>query len=203
MRLYPLFLLLAATTVLIPGPGVVMTLTNALRSGYRGSIGGILGIALGAVVLATISASSLGLVLAQSPDLFRILRYVGAAYLAYLGTRLWFAPVTAISGTATDEIRIERGFVEGLGLQLTNPKPILFFILVIPQFTDTRNHFPGQVAILALTYSALVVLVHSIYALVALRARRWLVSDRLSRACNWVGGAVFVALGLLLVAAQP
>lgn len=203
MRLYPLFLLLAATTVLIPGPGVVMTLTNALRSGYRGSIGGIFGIALGAVVLAAVSASSLGLVLAQSAELFRILRYAGAAYLAYLGVRLWSSPAAAISGRAIDGIRFERGLAEGLGLQLTNPKPILFFLLVIPQFTDTNNHFPAQVAILALTYSALVVLIHSVYALAAHRARRWVVSDRLSRACNRVGGAVFVTLGLLLVASQP
>lgn len=66
MKLYPLFLFMATLTVLSPGPGVIMTLTNSLRYGTKGTFGGILGISFGALVVAAISATSLGIVLAAS-----------------------------------------------------------------------------------------------------------------------------------------
>ena len=72
MKLYPVFLLMAFITVLIPGPGVVMTITNALRYGFRGAFGGILGIAFGAFVVAAISSTSLGLILATSALAFTL-----------------------------------------------------------------------------------------------------------------------------------
>jgi homoserine/homoserine lactone efflux protein len=79
VHLYLLFLFMAAATVLSPGPGVVMTLTNALRYGLRGTFGGILGIAVGALVVAATSATSLGVLLATSALAFTVLKLLGAA----------------------------------------------------------------------------------------------------------------------------
>ena len=79
MNLYLLFLTVATLTVLSPGPGVLMTLTNALRYGLRGTIGGILGIAFGALLVAGISATTLGAVLAASALAFTVLKLAGAA----------------------------------------------------------------------------------------------------------------------------
>jgi threonine/homoserine/homoserine lactone efflux protein len=84
MKLYPLFLLMVAVTVFSPGPGVVMTLTNSLRHGLRGAFGGILGVSFGALVVAAISATSLGVILATSAVAFTTLKLMGAAYLVYL-----------------------------------------------------------------------------------------------------------------------
>jgi threonine/homoserine/homoserine lactone efflux protein len=92
MKLYPLFLLMAAVTVFSPGPGVVMTLTNSLRHGLRGAFGGILGVSFGALVVAAISATSLGVILATSAVAFTTLKLMGAAYLVYLCIKLWRAP---------------------------------------------------------------------------------------------------------------
>jgi homoserine/homoserine lactone efflux protein len=92
IKLYPVFLLVAATTVLSPGPGVVMTLTNALRHGFRGTFGGILGISAGALAVATLSATGLGMLLATSAAAFIVMKYVGAIYLVYLGIRLCARP---------------------------------------------------------------------------------------------------------------
>ena len=92
MKLYPVFLLMAFVTVLIPGPGVVMTLTNSLRYGFRGTFGGILGIAFGAFVVAAISSTSLGVILATSALAFTVLKFIGAAYLIYLGIKFWRSP---------------------------------------------------------------------------------------------------------------
>ncbi len=85
MNNYGLFILFATLTILSPGPGVVLTLSNAVRHGWTGAVPGILGIASGAFVVAAISATSVGLILSTSANAFTALKYAGAAYLLYLG----------------------------------------------------------------------------------------------------------------------
>lgn len=85
MGSYLLFVVIAIATVLSPGPGVMLTLTNAIRFGVSGAFGGILGIAFGTFIVAGISATSLGIVLATSATAFSIMKFIGAAYLIYLG----------------------------------------------------------------------------------------------------------------------
>jgi homoserine/homoserine lactone efflux protein len=92
--------------------------------------------------------------------------------------------------------------VEGLSLQLTNPKAIFFFLSVFPQFLDHARPMAPQFAVLVLTYSTLVVLIHSGYALSAQRARSWLGSERGGRTMNRVGGATFVFFGAALATAR-
>jgi len=202
LTLYPLFLLVAALTVLSPGPGVVMTLTNSLRYGMKGTFGGILGISFGALAVAAISATSLGILLAASALAFTILKFIGAAYLFYLGIRLWRAPAMRFQEQASREAGFGRRFLEGLSLQLTNPKVIFFFLSIFPQFIDLSKNYWSQFALQVLTYSMLVVVIHCLYALFAGTARRWLVSERGGRAINRLGGATFMFFGAALIAAK-
>jgi len=203
MKLYLLFLLVATATVMSPGPGVVMTLTNALRYGMRGTLGGILGIAFGALLVAAISATSLGVLLAASSLAFTVLKYVGAAYLVYLGIRLWRAPPFEFAETSAHQASFSRRFIEGVSLQLTNPKAIFFFLSVFPQFIDPTTNYAIQFAGLVLTYSALVVVIHLTYAMFARRARNWLTSERGGRRVNRSAGATFIFFGAALAAAKP
>ena len=202
ITLYPVFLLVAATTVLSPGPGVVMTLTNALRHGFRGTFGGILGISAGAFAVATLSATGLGVLLATSAAAFTVMKYVGATYLVYLGIRLWRSPAVPIVPGPAAPAGFGRRFLEGLSLQLTNPKAIFFFLSVFPQFLDHTRPMAPQFAVLVLTYSTLVVVIHSGYALSAQRARSWLGSERGGRTMNRFGGATFVFFGAALATAK-
>lgn len=202
MKLYPLFLLMATATVFSPGPGVVMTLTNSLRYGLRGTFGGILGIACGALVVAAISATSLGVVLAASALAFTVLKLVGAAYLIYLGIRLWRAPAFQFKEQSAHQASFRRRFAEGLSLQLTNPKAIFFFLSVFPQFIDPSDHYAAQFFALVLTYSSLVVIIHCLYAFFAQRAKNWLTSERGGRMINKAGGATFVFFGAALATAK-
>ncbi|MDM4765879.1 LysE family translocator [Pelomonas sp. SE-A7] len=200
MKLYLLFLLMASATVLSPGPGVLMTLSNALRSGWRASLPGILGIASGATIVAAISATSLGLLLASSALAFTLIKILGALYLVWLGLKLWRSPGLALDEAA--DLRPPRSagalFLESLTLQFTNPKAIFFFLSVLPQFIDhDRPHTP-QFALLVLSYAVLVILIHSGYALCAQRARHWLKSPRGGRTLNRIGGGTFMAFGGLL-----
>lgn len=202
MKLYSLFLLMATATVFSPGPGVVMTLTNALRYGMRGTFGGILGIAVGALIVAAISATSLGVLLAASALAFTVLKFLGAAYLVYLGIRLWRAPPFQFAEPLAHEASFGKRFLEGLSLQLTNPKAIFFFLSVFPQFIDPQQSYPMQFASLVLTYSSLVVVIHSLYAVFAKRARGWLTSERGGRTVNKAAAATFVFFGAALATAK-
>lgn len=202
MKLYALFLLMATATVFSPGPGVVMTITNALRYGIRGTFGGILGIAVGALVVAAISATSLGVLLAASAVAFTTLKFVGAGYLIYLGIRLWRAPPFRFAEQSAHEASLGRRFLEGLSLQLTNPKAIFFFLSVFPQFVDHDKSYPVQFAALVLTYSSLVVVIHCFYAVFAKRAKCWLVSARGGRTVNKTAGTTFVFFGAALALAK-
>lgn len=202
MKLDPLFLLMATLTVLSPGPGVVMTLTNALRHGRNETLGGILGVATGALVVAAISATGLGLLLATSALAFTALKFVGAAYLVYLGIRLWRAPAFRFEEKATPDVDFGKRFLEGITLQLTNPKAIFFFLSVFPQFIDPARAYVPQFAILVLSYGTLVVIFHCIYAAFARRLKAWLTSSGGGRVVNRVGGTMFIVFGAMLATAK-
>ena len=202
MPTYLLFLAVAALTVLSPGPGVLMTITNALRFGFKGTVGGIFGIAAGAFFVAGISATALGAILAASAVAFAIMKFIGAAYLIYLGFRLWKAPPPDFSSRSSHEARIVKRFGEGLSLQITNPKAIFFFLSVFPQFIEAGGSYRAQFALLVFTYAALVLIIHTVYALFAHRARGWLTSKRGGRILNKAGGATFVFFGAALAAAR-
>ena len=142
MKLYLLFLLMATATVFSPGPGVVMTLTNALRYGVRGTFGGILGIAFGALVVAAISATSLGVLLATSALAFTVLKFIGAGYLVYLGIRLWCAPPFKFTEQSAHEASFGMRFLEGLSLQMTNQRP--FFSSLLYSRSSSTPHKTTQ-----------------------------------------------------------
>lgn len=203
MTLYFLFLLMASATVLSPGPGVVMTLSNALRAGRRGTLGGILGIAVGALVVAGVSATSLGVLLATSAKAFTLLKFVGAAYLVYLGIRLWRAPALNLSLSPDHQSdRFAKRFTEGVTIQLTNPKVVLFFLSIFPQFIDPELSYLTQFILLSVTYALIVVVVHLLYALFARRGRRWLLSERGGRVMNRTAGTMFLFFGGVLATAH-
>ena len=140
MHNYGLFVLFATLTILSPGPGVVLTLSNAVRHGWRGAVPGILGIASGAFVVAAISATSVGLILSTSANAFTALKYAGAAYLLYLGYKSWRSDrFSTLLETRPSSPGYR--FLEAASMQLLNPKAVFFFLAVFPQFIDTSAHF--------------------------------------------------------------
>jgi len=173
---YWLFVLVAFVTILSPGPGILLTLTNAMRYGAVGASGGIMGIAAGSFVVAGVSATSLGVILATSTTAFSILKYIGAGYLVYMGVKLWRSSSVGLpqEGTAhqTVEANLSKQFAEAFVMQLTNPKAVFFFMSIFPQFIDLAAHYSQQFMALVVTYSALVVVVHMAYALLTRFVRR-------------------------------
>ncbi len=202
MKLYSVFVAMAFFTVLSPGPGVIMTLSNALCYNKLATFSGILGIATGAFIVASISATSLGIVLATSALAFSIMKYLGAGYLLYLSWRLWRAPGFQFTSQASTTANPGKRFIEGASLQLTNPKAIFFFLSIFPQFIDIQHDYLPQFLKLVLTYAALVVLVHCVYAAFAKSARHWLSSARGGAIMNKGAAVCFAFFGVALASAK-
>lgn len=189
---------MSAVIVASPGPGVVMTLTNALRYGVKNAFPGILGLAAGMVFIAGISSTGLGVLLVTSPVAFTILKYIGATYLIYLGVRSWIAAPFKFVQTQTHVANFTNRFWESFTLQFTNPKALFFCLGVFPQFIDAEENFFLQFVILAATYVLLIIAIHLTYASTAARARMWLSSPRGGRILNALSGIMFILFGVLL-----
>ncbi|MGH1440041.1 MAG: LysE family translocator [Cellvibrionaceae bacterium] len=202
MESYLIFFFIAVITILSPGPGVILTLTNTIRFGVSGALGGILGIASGTFIVAAVSATSLGILLATSALAFSIMKYIGAAYLFYLGVKLWRTPAAKIDAQQTNKKNKKLQFFEGITLQLTNPKAVFFFISIFPQFIDFASDYQFQFVLLVSTYSLLVVFIHIIYASLASKARVWLSSEAGGRRVNKLGGGTFMCFGVGLASAS-
>ena len=202
MEEYLLYVLIASAVIASPGPGVILTVKNALQYGVQGSLPGIAGIALGMLIVALLSAAGLGVLLATSSLAFTLLKYLGAAYLIYLGIKMWRAPVAGNDFSVLGPASGGQRFAEGLGLTVLNPKPVVFFMSLFPQFILPSEAFVPQFAVLALTFSALVVVIHCCYAGAASLARHKLHTASSSRVINKFSGGVFVCFGLALTSSK-
>ena len=206
MDQYWVYLLIVIITVASPGPGVILTLSNAIRYGVKSALSAVLGIAVGIFIIASISATSLGVLLATSALAFTIIKLVGAAYLIYLGIKLWRSPSLRFDDKTIDAFATQSSFAkrfkEGFFITLLNPKPIFFFMSLFPQFINPQQSYGTQFAILTLTFCGVILLVHTLYALGANAIRSWLSSPKGSKMVNRVGGSVFIVFGLGLASSH-
>ncbi len=190
--------MLSAVTVASPGPGVVLTLMNALRYGVREAFPGILGLAAGIVCIAAISSTGLGLLMTNSPLAFTVFKFAGAAFLIYLGVRLWLAAPFQLSQVEAHDANRTRRFLEAFTLQFSNPKALVFCLFVFPNFIKPEERYFLQFSILASTYALLIIVIHIAYAMIAAQARKWFSSPRGGRLLNAISGTTFIAFGVML-----
>ena len=200
-----LFVVMVVVTVASPGPGVLMTLDNAIASGWRASMQGVIGLALGAAAMAGLSLAGAGLLVRSSPPLFVALKYGGCLYLAYLAWRAWRRPVAAPGRTSSVRAAGHRGLlIRGALLQTSNPKSVLLFMSVLPQVVESGEgtSWPVSRAIVAVgTYCVAVLLIHALYAAAAARARRWLMTPSASRRLARL--SAFFYLGFVIAMLMP
>ncbi len=199
--LFLLFLITSSCTVASPGPGVLMTLTSAIRYGLRSACWVILGTASGTVIMAVISSTGLGILIANSPATFEVIKSLGACYMIYLGIRLYRAKPFSFELATKEKESVnfaQRGrlWLQGVTLQMTNPMLIMFFISLFPQFLDHELNYVGQVAIMSMTYFSLVCVIHLGYGWVAANFRHLLSTPKAARIINCVGGTIFILLAL-------
>lgn len=198
-QLWLAFAAAATVVILIPGPTTLMVTGHAMSSGPRVALASLIGVTLGDVSAMTCSVLGFGVVLAASAEAFTILKWVGAAYLVYLGVKLWRAPAIAFEASAMlGKARgIRRAILESYWVTLLNPKGILFFAAFMPQFIDPHRATLPQVFILGGTFDSLAALSLVVYIVMATRARRVAASARAVKLMNRVGGTMLIGAGLL------
>ncbi len=198
------FTLLGATLLisLTPGAGAINTMANSIGSGWARSIWGIIGQQLALLVHIAIVAAGVGVLVAESPLLFNIIRYAGAAYLVVLGVRQVRSTPTAHEEQAPASSRSRWAMLrQGLLVNLTNPKAVVFFLAFTPQFIRPQRPLLPQYAVLGATVVVVDVLVMwFVFAFAARWLRRLTSSREGQRRLNRVFGGLFVGVGLLLAA---
>ncbi|QPF72386.1 LysE family translocator [Roseateles sp. DAIF2] len=198
------FVGVALVVAFSPGPAVLLAISNSLAHGAGRAMIGALGNALGLLIVAAAATLGLGALLQTSATAFLLLKLVGAAYLIYLGVRQWRQRASAFDGideaaAARERPSARRLFANGLTVALTNPKAILFFTALFPQFLREASPASEQFLVLVLSFSGCVVLAHGFYVLLARALRRRLSSARRVQALNRLFGAGFVAIGVSLL----
>ena len=183
-----------------PGPSVLMCISTSVQHGPRHAIIASLGSTLAIACIMLLSMLGLGTVLAASETLFTTLKWLGAAYLAYLGVTSLLSKVSNITVPEESQPQISARALFGRGILVgaSNPKALLFFGALFPQFIESSAPQAIQFLILGLTFIFFELFWLSIYALTAAKARHWLQQPRRATLFNRITGAVFlVAAGLL------
>jgi threonine/homoserine/homoserine lactone efflux protein len=204
-QLWLAFAAAAAVVIAIPGPTTLMVTGHAMSSGTRVALASLLGVALGDFTAIACSVLGLGAVLAASAEAFTVLKWIGAAYLVYLGIKLWRAPAVPL-GTAGmgpngreggGRRSMRRAIAESFSVTLLNPKGLLFFAAFLPQFIDPHQPTLPQVVVLALTFEVLAASSLGVYVFMTTRARRVMDSPRAIKIMNRAGGTMLIGAGLL------
>jgi homoserine/homoserine lactone efflux protein len=191
------FLVAAVVIAVSPGPGAVASMSSGARHGYWPTLTLIAGLQCALLLQLLVVAVGLGAVLAASETAFGVLKLLGAAYLVWLGVQKWRAlPVAPDAGQA---LPARRGlFLQGLLVNLTNPKALVFIVALVPPFIDASAPQLPQYLLIAATLCATDIVVMSVYALAAARLGRWLHDPRALRAQNRFFGGLFAFAGAAL-----
>lgn len=189
------FALASLIAVMIPGPVVIFILGRSLGGGWRAALPTVAGVALGDAVALTASLAGLGALLAASATAFTIAKWLGAAYLIWLGIKLWRAPV----GEAV-ALPARRAFQDAFLVTVLNPKSIAFFVAFLPQFLDPARAFLPQAALVLVTFVGLGALNAAGYALLAGTLADAVKRPAFRRGFNRLGGGMLIGAGLATAA---
>jgi threonine/homoserine/homoserine lactone efflux protein len=202
-----LFILMTFVVSATPGPNMLMVMSVSAKHGVRASVVAMLGCMTALLAMMSISAAGLGAVLQTSPQVFEALRLAGAAYLAYLGVKVWRSPVQDQTAAETSPVvmpALNTGAIyrQAFLVAASNPKAILFAAAFFPQFIHAdAPQFP-QFAILLATFTVIEVGWYMVYAVSGKRLSVYLQRANVMRAFNRLTGGVFIGFAALMATAR-
>ena len=193
-----LFSVAALALIVVPGPAVTYIVAQSIDKGRRAGLVSALGIASGGLVHVAAATAGLSALLASSASAFTVVKLVGAAYLVVLGVRRLFSRADdEVPQAAGEPEPHSRLYLQGVVVNILNPKTALFFLAFLPQFIDQdRGSVALQAGVLGVIFVAIAVISDSAYALAAAAlSSRLRNSVRARRIQRWVSGTIFIALG--------
>jgi threonine/homoserine/homoserine lactone efflux protein len=192
------FVAAALVLLLTPGPAVLYIVARSIDQGRRAGLVSMLGVHAGTLVHIAAAAAGVSALLAASATAFGIVKYLGAAYLIYLGVRrlVHRAPVASVDVPAPRRLR--RAFLDGVVVNVLNPKTALFFLAFLPQFVDvSRGRVGAQTLVLGVIFVLLGIVTDGSYALTAGTAAHWLRGHPTFLAREpWISGSMYIGLGV-------
>ncbi len=194
----PVFLAAALVLLLTPGPAVLYIVARSVEHGRKAGLASVFGVELGNSVHVLAATVGLSAILLTSATAFTIVKFVGAAYLIYLGIRTLLTPVKAEVTDVDAPKSLRRMFSQGVVVAALNPKTALFFLAFLPQFVDSsKGSVSLQFLILGLLFVAIALTTDSLYALLSGTAGRWLKqSIWFMRFRRYFAGTIYIGLGL-------
>ena len=197
LHVWLIYLLAAIGLSLSPGPNGLLALTHGALHGRQKALFTVLGGCAGFIAVIALSMFGIGALLKTSLVWLTVLKWLGGAYLVWLGIQVWRSPPISLEPEPSVEPRSRRSlFQQGALSAMTNPKAILFFAAFLPQFIDPSRNLLGQFLVMAGTFAAIEFSIEMAIASVAHRISPWL--GRVGRRFNQACGGVFVAIGALL-----
>lgn len=195
-----LFFITAFVILVTPGPAVLYIIARSVDQGRLAGIVSTLGVGLGTTFHVAAAALGLSALLASSATAFGVLKYLGAAYLTYLGVRKLLQRDLDADRWVRAPEALGRIFWQGVVVNVLNPKTALFFLAFLPQFIDVaRGPLAVQMIVLGLVFVAMGILSDGVWALFAGSAGNWLKSHvGFLRAQRYFAGSVLIALGMFM-----
>jgi threonine/homoserine/homoserine lactone efflux protein len=197
------FALASIAILVIPGPAVLYILNRSVSDGRRVGLAAVAGVELGTFVHALAATAGLSAVLASSAAAFNTVKWLGAAYLIFIGVRTLMTQPAAMT-TDRAGVSPQRAFHQGVVVNVLNPKVALFFLSFLPQFIHPdRGHSTLQAFILGLEFVAIAFVSDGLYAIVASELRDVLMRGRsLPFVQRYVAGTVLIGLGVVAAGAS-
>jgi homoserine/homoserine lactone efflux protein len=193
---WALFTVTEAVLCLTPGPAVMFVVAQGLGRGFRGALAGTTGIVAGNAFYFVLSATSLGAVLMASYVVFSAIKWAGAAYLVWLGVRTFRSPAALGGVQAAGEGALGRLAGRGFLVQVANPKALVSFAALLPQFIDPYGSVASQVIVLGITSQVVEIVVLSAYGALAARAADLAARPAFVGVTNRVAGTLLIGAGL-------
>jgi threonine/homoserine/homoserine lactone efflux protein len=202
---YAVFIATALALLAIPGPAVLYVVTRSVEMGRAGGLASVAGITSGTFVHVTLATAGLSSLILASRVAFDAVKYVGAAYLIALGMRRLLRRTEDAPEEGRSPRTLRRAYAQGIVVNLTNPKTIVFIFAFIPQFVDPNaRHVWLQVLVLGVSFACFGFVSDSLYALAAgTVADRLRGSRGIARFQRWFGGSVLIGLGVAAAVWTP
>ncbi|WP_418114298.1 LysE family translocator [Vibrio scophthalmi] len=205
LETWTLYLVAVLILTASPGPSSLLCMTKGVTQGFRMGVYTALGSLTAITIILTLSFTGLGLVIASSELTFNIIKYTGAAYLIYLGIKAILSKEQEYQlgeEQETPEQAPVKHYISGFIVGSSNPKAILFFTALFPQFIDPNAPLLAQYIIFTATFMIMEFSWLAIYALLGAKSSNWLFAKGRAKLFNRVTGGVFIGAGTLLSTAS-
>ena len=195
-----LFTATEAALSLSPGPAVMMVVAYGIARGWRTSLFVTLGILTGNAIYFAVSATGIGSLILASPKVFMAIKYLGAAYLVYLGLSAIFGKPSPLTISKLDGVALSgrKIFSSALMLQLMNPKTLLMFVAILPQFIDPKEPIGVQMLILAACSIIPEFFILLGYGMLASKASHWATQERYAVITERIAGTLVTGAGIMV-----